>query len=213
MLNGKIPIYTFYSDSHSELFNNYFLPSFNEHLSESFVLYTMNIEQKCETGEFNTEGFSETMADKLVLIKRAIADNKDTPFVYADCDIQFFGDFRNDIDLSGVDIVCQEDRDSLCAGFFFARGTERFENYIDLIIENNNTVPNDQILFNEYSNSMNWRLLPRKKYYTVGNFISDVWDGDPIIVPKDVVVHHANYTIGLPNKIKLMNEVKKQLIK
>ena len=51
MLNGKIPIYTFYSDSHSELFNNYFLPSFNEHLSESFVLYTMNIEQKCETGE------------------------------------------------------------------------------------------------------------------------------------------------------------------
>lgn len=87
----KTRLYTFFSESHQEIFDNYFQPSFEEHLSDDYFLVAHRTPQVCVSGDFNTEGFSEAMGLKLSIIRSAIDENPDIPFIYADCDIQFFG--------------------------------------------------------------------------------------------------------------------------
>jgi len=194
------------------MFNSYFLPSFNRHLAGKFKLHAFKVEQKCPSGDFNSPGFSDCMADKLMVLRKAVNDNLGKPFVYADCDIQFFGDISGDIDLDGIDAQFQEDVEMPCAGFFFAKSTPAFSNFLNQVHKHNHLAPNDQLLFNQFKDLIKWTTLPRNKYFTVGHYNGGkVWDGEWIDVPKECIMHHANYTIGVRNKIKMMHEVKNRL--
>ena len=35
-----------------------------------------------------------------------------------------------------------------------------------------------------------------------------VWDGQDFNIPADIIMHHANWIVGVQNKIKLLNLVK-----
>ena len=55
-------------------------------------------------------------------------------------------------------------------------------------------------------------LLP-KEFFTYGVFNNGEWDypENNIIdfkIPSDIIFHHANWTIGIDNKLKLLNFVK-----
>jgi hypothetical protein len=51
--------------------------------------------------------------------------------------------------------------------------------------------------------------LDRNKYWTIANYTGGVWNGSiDFKVPENILVHHANWTIGTDNKIKLLNEVR-----
>ena len=60
-----IKILTFYSDSHKELYEKYFLESFNKFLKKDFELDVLYIEQLSNSGAFGTSGFEETMLMKI----------------------------------------------------------------------------------------------------------------------------------------------------
>ena len=209
----KTRLYTFFSESHQEIFDNYFLPSFNIHLSDDFFLVAHRTPQVCVSGDFNTEGFSEAMGLKLGILKKAIEENPDLPFVYADCDIQFFKSPLKDMHkylTPDVDMVAQDDVDTICAGFFFARGTQKFAKFIDHMIKVNHYYANDQIAINMHKVLIKYTLLPKSKYLTVGNFNGGVvWEGDETIsIPSDIVMHHANFTIGVKHKLHMLQWVK-----
>jgi hypothetical protein len=56
---NKLKIYTFYSSSHKEIYENYFLKSFNENkLNENFEIVLTEVVQRSETGDFNSKGFN-----------------------------------------------------------------------------------------------------------------------------------------------------------
>ena len=42
-MNNKIKLLTFYSDSHKEFYEKYFLESFNEFLKDDFKLHTLHV--------------------------------------------------------------------------------------------------------------------------------------------------------------------------
>ena len=133
---------TFYSDSHKELYEEFFLESFNRLLKDSFELKSKHIDQLSKTGEYDADGFSETMVEKLVQIIDNIDITDDEPLVFADCDIQFFEDFSDDIttELGDYDIKFQDDIVCVCAGFFVCKQNDAVLNFFinmkRLLLEN-----------------------------------------------------------------------------
>jgi len=207
-------LYTFYSDSHSELYNNYFLKSLNKTDGDKFKLFTKKVEQKTETGSFNENGFNSTMNDKVELLLDAINDNWGNWFLFADCDIQFLNTFYNDLisyQADNLDIVVQSDLGTLCAGFFMGNANNNLKAIMEKIHKNIKNFHNDQIALNLYKDMVSYKYFDKNKYFTIANVNGGgVWSGQKDLnIPKDILVHHANFTIGVSDKINLMNYIKK----
>jgi hypothetical protein len=207
-------MYTFYSDSHTELYNDFFLKSYNEcGMDKSFTLFTVKVDQKSDSGDFNSPGFNETTIDKLIIIKNALEEIDDGErILYSDCDIQFFDNIYDDI-LSNCqnndsDIICQHDQNTICTGFMVIKKSPNMINFINLMIDECPNHDNDQCCVNVHSNKIKYSFLPTDKYYTVGNYHGLWYGSDNIFVPPNLKMHHANFTLGVENKIKLMNLVK-----
>ncbi len=187
-------------------------------------------QQHCPTGTFDTPGFRETMADKLkgVIALHNILSARGVPyFVYSDCDVQFFGDFSGpiveELESSGKDILFQHDGNGeFCAGFFISKVNERtlglFRHALKVIDNHRDDQPAMNWVLHAYPD----RLLPdgvplpsvgllSERFWTYGAKYG-LWVGNADFeVPKDILVHHANWTVGLDNKEKLMDLVKQKV--
>ena len=216
---------TFYSDSHKELYEEFFLESYNRLLKDSFELNARHINQLSKTGEYNAEGFSETMVEKLNHIIANIDITDDEPLVFADCDIQFFSDFSEDIknELDDYDVKFQNDVVCRCAGFFVAKQSEEVLNFFrmmrELLLKNIKPGIDDQVILNSMINQnmdlgVKHGMLPNNKYFTVAASSTGPkqWNGEDFEVPKELLVHHGNWTVGLDNKFKLMRMVKNKMM-
>ena len=216
---SNLKIITFYSDSHLEIYNNFFLSSYNKFLSEN-ELIAKKIEQISKTGEYKSEGFDYTMIEKINLIIENIDLNDNRILVYSDCDVQFFSNLE--FDLMDNDISFQQDGspNNLCAGFFIAKQNQSVLNFFndvkETLIKNLNGKIHDQTiinnLFNSGYNKIKKTILPHDKYWTVAySEIRGLWDGiQDFKIPNDLIVHHANFTIGIKNKLNLLKLVKEK---
>ena len=97
---------------------------------------------------------------------------------------------------------------------------EQMKNTLELwntIKQNLNKFPNDQIAMNHYLplSKVRYKKLPRFKYFnymhTIGH--DKVWDGNETLNMSidnldSILVHHANYTIGVENKVKMMEYIR-----
>ena len=207
-------IYTFYTESHSDLFDNYFLPSVPKNLE----VVAKKFPQEC-SGVFMDSGWMLTMGKKLEYIIESIRECWGGVFIHSDCDVQFFGSFERDIleQLGGKDIAGQRElrADEMCCGFFICRANERtltlFKN-VKLLADDKN---NDQVVLNKIKDKfVDWGLLD-DKYLSVIHLLKNVplWvpGGEIELKRKDILVHHANWTIGVENKKKLMDAVKEKV--
>lgn len=207
---------TFYSETHKEMYENYFYPSFNKFLSKKYNLIENIIPQICRTGEFASHGFDEAMFKKIELIIENIDISDKNILVFSDCDIQFFSDLE--FDLQSFDILFQEDYKGMkCAGFFICKQTKKVLDFFNLVKEefikikdgkiDDQGIINRLLLKNEFG--LNWQFLPTDKYWSVGNATEGkVWNGEKINIPNNLIMHHANYTVGIKNKINLLNLIK-----
>jgi hypothetical protein len=213
-------ILTFYSDSHSVLYNDYFLKSYNKYLSKNYTLLTKKIDQLSPSGDWASTGFDETMMEKVKWIIQNIDLNDSGYLVFADCDVQFFGDLE--FNLLNHDILFQHDYfdNNYCAGFFICKQNKKVLDFFNLVQEvfhsNMNGKIDDQAIINKLLNNkssnlnLNFGILPSNKYWTVAFSTNGVvWNGQDFICPSNIILHHANFTIGVENKIRLMNIVKK----
>lgn len=209
-------LYTFYSESHRDIYENHFLKSFYEYgLDKKFELDATLVEQRGK-GDFGTKGFNETMEDKIKILIRAAEENPDKPFVYADCDIQFFKDFHDDILTyldDKTDMAAQSDDGTICAGFFVAKGNKVMKKFFNYIQKVTPKYTNDQVAINANKGRMRYRLLPSDKYFTIASVNgARVWKGETgFKIPENIMVHHANFTVGVERKVELFNYVKKEL--
>jgi hypothetical protein len=215
-------IYTHYSRTHEELYNDFFLKTLrNIYSKKELPVRALNHEQTTESGSFMEPGWLEAMDYKLLVILKAIEECMGSWFVFADCDIQFFNPFLDDIGayLKKNDLACQEDRGSLCAGFFACNATEKTKILFQSIRSHFRGMVNDQAALNNFSYLTTNTLLDTKKYFTIGNVFTNIgnntheWDGKAIILPpKEILIHHANYVRGTADKIRLMNLIRENYI-
>ena len=84
--------------------------------------------------------------------------------------------------------------------------TEIYNNFRQMV--------NDQVALNHFKDMVSYKFLDKEKYYTIGNFFNNTdgthkWDGvTDIIPPKEIKIHHANYVVGVEDKIKLIKLIR-----
>jgi len=204
---------TFYSDSHEEMYENYFLESYNKYLSDSFDLLPNKIEQICESGEYGSDGFSHAMLEKINHIINNIDTNDNELLVFADCDVQFFSDFSKEIteELGNYDIKFQSDVTCLCAGFFVCKQSSEVLKFFNTVKSILKTVMDkkvdDQQVINHIIQKypIKWGMLSNK-FFTVAMATGPKqWNGEDFSLKEDIYTHHANWTVGLENKYKLLD--------
>jgi len=210
-------IYTHYSESHRDLYEKYFKKSIRDlYTEDELVIRSASHKQTTRTGKFMEQGWLESMKYKLQVILQAIDENKDEYFIFSDVDIYYYNRFLDDLinGVQGYDIACQEDCGTLCAGFFIAKGNDNVKSLFMEVYRTFTTLVNDQVALNKHKDMVNYKLLDKEKYYTIGNFFNNkdgthIWDNNSdIIPPSNMLMHHGNYVQGVDNKINLMQMVK-----
>jgi hypothetical protein len=220
----RIKLYALYTPSHERMMRDYFLPS----IQDDFDIILVSYDQECSHGSYMEKGWNKTMLHKVELVIRAIKENWGNFFIHSDVDIQFFRPILPAIvqAIEGKDIVCQQERPTggLCAGFFVCRGNENTlqlwnDIYIYLVSSKDNQ-KNDQTLLNEFLLSKYALTYQKNRYDVVWDYLPKTFMGGGItgsswisgkqpVISKDIIMYHANYCIGVANKITQLNYIKK----
>jgi len=227
-------LYALCTPSHKELKNEWFLPS----IKDDFDLIFEEHDQLTKSGSYKQSGWIETMCRKVELIIRAINENPDTVFIHSDVDLQFFKPVKETIVrlMKGKDMVIQQESPgvTVCPGFFAACGNERNLNLWQNILDSlrKQRAKHDQDFLNEElliklalpggllkhyvrrpswlpnRNGIKWAHLPGS-FYSSGISKARIWSpGAELTIPHDIMLHHANWTIGIENKIAMLKYVK-----
>lgn len=224
-------IYTIFTDSHQQLLHEYFIPSLYNNINYSepkpIDIIIKKIPQFCPTATYGRKGWMETMLNKVDQHIEACEYNLGKQFIYFDCDVQFFKPFIDDMieELGDFDIACQNDifpyenRQTYCAGMFICNANEKTLDFFKSIRKNmveNSYRPheyNDQVALNENLYKIKHKLLSCK-FYTIAQTTNCLWDNNYNInnIPNNISIHHANWTHGVDNKIKLLNFIKTKQI-
>ena len=103
-VTGKMKIYTYFTPSHREMFEKWFL----KELTEFEVVETKG-DQECQTGHYYQEGWKNTTMKKVDVFIQAVKENMGDVFVFSDVDIQFFGPIKQQLidELGEFDIAIQ----------------------------------------------------------------------------------------------------------
>jgi hypothetical protein len=213
--NNQMKLYTFYTDSHSVLLNNYFLPSIPKNDDLEVIIEKMP--QECKTGNFMDGGWNVTMKRKIDYILRSIDECYGDVFIHADCDIEFYKPITKDLleQLGEYDLAGMNDGpDCICCGFFVCRANDRTKNLFQKIRTTIDNYSNDQFALNHLKHgTISFKFLSRL-YYNVSFSIGKVWEPTIKIpnIDKNIFMTHANFTIGVDNKCKLLDEIKKVIV-
>ena len=220
----KIKLYALCTPSHEILKDQFFLPS----IQDDFDIVIDFCEQTCPTAGFMNEGWTETTARKVDLIIRAIEENWGKIFIFSDVDIQFFAPIQDVILMlmRDKDIIMQRNNPEgvLCTGFFACRGNEKtLQLWTDVKETMKKKKSNsDQNSFNQCIKrrskknpyTVAWEYLPNS-FFGGGTLTGSLWTpGKSLSIPHNIMIHHANWTKGISNKIAqliyVQDEVRKR---
>lgn len=224
--HAKIKLYAFYTPSHEILKDKFFLPS----IQDDFEIILEFGEQTCASARFMNEGWTDTTLRKVELIIKAIEENWGEIFIFSDVDIQFFAPIQEIILtlMEGKDIIMQRNNPEgvLCTGFFACRGNEktlRLWKDVKKMMQKNK-LTSDQISFNRCIKKKSkknpyglmWDYLPSAFFGagTLAAYPGYLWKpGKKLDIPHDIMMHHANWTRGIKNKIAQLKYVRNQVLK
>jgi len=197
-------VYTYYTPSHKVFFDDYFSKSLMD-----LEIVEFNGDQECQSGSYYKDGWKSTTMKKVDVFIQACKENQGNVFVYSDVDIQFFKPL-NDVlleELGEFDIAIQNDYlGGMCSGFFVCRGNEKTLKMFEEMKSNETQYLEDQHALNMNLKHVRYKALSTK-FWTFGSFGTQ-WKGQNFDIPQDLVMHHANWTEGIDNKIKLLNFVR-----
>lgn len=219
----KIKLYALYTPSHEVLKDKFFLPS----IQDDFEVILEFCEQTCPSAKFMDEGWTQTTMRKVDLIIRAINENWGKIFIFSDVDIQFFAPIEKTILklMDGKDIVMQRNNPEgvLCTGFFACRGNDKtLRLWMDVKKKmQKKKLNSDQNSFNQCikkkskKNPYNivWGYLPNS-FFGGGTLTGYLWKpGNRLPIPRNIMMHHANWTQGVKHKIAQLVYVRKEVVK
>jgi hypothetical protein len=209
-------MYAMASCSHEFIAEEIFEKSILAH--EPKINYSIEkIEQLCESGNYYEAGWKEAMDLKIDLYNQAINENDDF-FIWSDVDIEFHQPFMEDllnaINSSDFDILFQKGygpfgEPEYCAGFFICRINKNTKDFFKYIYNNREQYPCDQEAINKNIDKIKAGFLS-EKYFNISKQYRN-WNNQNIELPDNIIMCHANYTIGTENKIKMLLKIKNQI--
>jgi hypothetical protein len=214
-------VYACYSPSHLPLVERHFKPSLPPDLEPVY-------RELPQEGSFNL-----ATRRKVEFVLDAIKEATE-PFLFSDVDVRFYGVQAGDLlrHLQGRDVVFQDQGGPptpdwgvlsimpVCAGFFVVAPSQAAAKFFEKVLKKVGDSCRDQeavnLVLTLEEASVKWGTLPAS-YYTVARrkdgwlpVLRENWDpGIPIWMPDIVLAHHANWTVGIENKLRLLDEVKR----
>lgn len=211
---------TYYTPSHADMCRRFVLSrawGFEERRSTQY-------EQKCPTGAFKSTGWNECMLDKLDCLQRIPVDGK--PTVYVDSDVALMPGFcewceetlarmPNDAVAFADDIV------QWCAGVMLFRSTPTVNRFWQLLADLSPiwNLPDQDVLHQLRMQCEQTggelpivpQVLHRSavcNWATVNHpVVPSPWTGEPFTVPPSCLAWHANWTVGIDNKLAMLERV------
>jgi hypothetical protein len=210
--------YTFYTPSHEYIYEEFFIKSFPHN---ELTLHSSKFDQLCESANYRDHGWKDTMLHKMDTVIHGLESNIGDLIVHGDCDIQFFPPGLKDTliqELGDYDIAFQDDGTRYCAGFFVCRSSKLIIDLFQEIKSNLHKFPDDQEAlqyFLKYKyKTINCKVLSYKFYTYASETNWQCYNSlDKInFTKKDILMHHANYTIGVENKISIMSHIRDNIM-
>lgn len=212
---------TYYTPSHEAMCRRFVLArawGFDEVRSTA-------CEQTCATGEFKASGWNDCMLDKLATLLALPVD--DAPTLYVDSDVCLFPGLADwcrgcSAEIGDNEIAFSDDVIQLCAGVMLFRCTSRVRAFWQTLADMSVVwdLPDQEALYllQVHARERNGRLpirprlLPRDMFCNWATVQSDVaalspWNGEAFAVPPKCLAWHANWTIGLDNKQRMLERV------
>ena len=211
-------IYTTYSPSHENLYQNYFLSSIGSEfeVNAQKLNEDSNFYQKTYSYRLSFSGQTDPAEHaKLKFWKVGCENNMGQIIVCSDVDVQFFGEAVPSLleELGDFDVACQyggsEGGVPLNGGFFVMRCNERTLNF--LIEIDKNFTEDSQYMINKFKDLCKCKALS-DKFFTIGQVLARAWRGEvTFTLPNPILVHHAAGTSSMKQKIELLDLVKKRV--
>lgn len=209
--------YTMVTPSHRD-----FLQRLLMNIPDSLTPVIHEHKQECPSATFRTEGWDAATKHKLQIFLGAA--HKEDVFVGGDVDLQFFGDPVPSLleQLGDADMAFQLDgpNELLCTGFFICRGNEKTQNIFSKCLKRYDgtafPLRNDQDVFNEIKNLVNYKVLD-KRFWSVWRAFKtptndfNKWEGQEFDVPQDILMHHANWCL-YDMKMQLLDFVRDRIV-
>ena len=213
--NEKWLWYTCFSSTHQVIYEKHFLPSFNKYLEQNCELHARKLNYY--VGSFGEKAFNE--AGRVILQEtiNILRENIGKKIILSGCDFRFYRDFIPEIEqaLHTFDLVGINDiYGPICGDFSAFIVTEKILKLYEWVLENDVRYINEQWTFNAGIKiiEIKAKILPNS-FWTYGIQKGSPWeDGDEVYPPQNIALHHANFTIGAENKMKLLDAVQNKVI-
>jgi hypothetical protein len=144
-------------------------------------------------------------------------------FVMSDVDVCFYGSFVDDARgrMDGLEVLFQNNRptlplapDNVCTGFMVIRATSRsrdfFERARNVLVTRNSAIVGDQNacieILRTAPDAIRWGFLP-VTYWSPGDPRGRWEPGMSLAPPDGMLLHHANHTVGVDNKLAQLEAV------
>jgi hypothetical protein len=206
----KIKHYTFFTDTH-KVFLKYFLNTFP--FDQDIDLVIRYMPQECSDGEFvkiENNGWLKTMEKKVQYIIDAFDElNEGDIFIHTDADVIFLAPYKDLIleEMGDSDIIFQSDVGTACMGFFACRVSEKAKNIFVTLKNTLDKYYHDQDGINALLRTTQHGLTVKlfsHKIFNHGFFGRRYENEDSVNFPSDIVALHANFTVGIQKKLKLI---------
>lgn len=192
--------------SHAHMKDAWFLPSLKDDVDLRVRQCTIE-----GNGTYKEADWSQAVLFKSECIVQAIKENMGDIFVYSDVDVEFFRPFKQQVlkAMKDKDIVGHWDgrKAGFCTGFFGIRANEQTLQLWQQVRERVLVSYCDQSSFNKLLfsfHNLRWGYLP-ETFFGPGTFNSKLWTpGQSYYIPHRPVMFHANWTIGIDNKLALL---------
>lgn len=211
---------------------SYCTPS-HEQMCERFVMSrawgfddrrVTRFSQTCPSGEFKSSGWNDCMLDKLRTLMALPTDGVTT--LYVDADVSLMPGLAAWCDgasgsLADDTVAFSDDVAQWCAGIMLFKSTPRVSSFwrtlADLAVAWN--VPDQDALHSLRMQShhqsgrlpIDVALLPPDRFCNWATVsapaIPPPWTGEAFAVPETCLAWHANWTLGIENKLAMLNRV------
>ena len=173
-------------------------------------------EPQKSNGNFGERWFNEICCKRPAKILELLREGHDVFVV--DGDVTFFKPIAEIEIHPKADVQAQIDPDSgLCCGAILYRSNYRVIEFMEIVLQNciaNASAVNDQVITNAVIKQFP-QIRPRlAAFQTVHSFATlvepRIWNSESFDIPVDCQAFHANFTIGIDNKIKLLKYARMQ---
>lgn len=215
-----VDLLVFYTDSHKEMAEEYVISRAELAGFDAKNVVVCDGKQICETGTYGASGFAQCTIDKIAAFESYPIGKK---VFYVDADVilcKGLAETVETIELHRNQICCQWDDGQLCLGVVLFEQTEvtrgwwRFLQYYASVVDMIDQSAMHRLLLDAKKLPVKFGALPFPAFGNWSHIRSDkqLWDGQDFELPKDIKLWHANFTLGVKNKSKMLEMVKKKIV-